>query len=306
MKRTMVRMILAGVVVSMVGLVGCDTAAPAGGGLGSLGNLGGGLNFGGGGGRGGVNGVDAAVHGLGAAGHLVNAAGMSEKDEDALGQSVGVAVTNRYHLVTDQALLKYVNLVGFTVASASSRPGGNYVFGVLETPEVNAMSGPNGYIFVTRGALAMMRDEAELAGVLAHEIGHVCSHDGLEQVKGAEQRAALAEGAQMSGRTAGFAGIADMGVDVITKQGFSQPQEFAADKSGVVIMTAAGYDAASYLRFLQRLQAAEGRAGGGRFMSTHPGVGERVGKVSGQLATVRAGGATLAERFQANVPFAGK
>ena len=171
--------------------------------------------------------------------------------------------------------IRYVNLVGLTVASASPNPGGNWVFGVLETSEVNAFSGPNGYVFVTRGALLHMQDEAELAGVLAHEISHVCSHDGLTQVKAAEQQGAAGRRRCRRGRDPQvhpFSALVNSGVNVITSEGYSKPQEFAADQHGVVAMVAAGYDPSSYLRFLQGLQSSGG-ARGGQLMGTHPGIG---------------------------------
>jgi predicted Zn-dependent protease len=213
-----------------------------------------------------------------------------------------VALTNQYGVSADARLKHYVMLVGLTVASASPNPNGNWVFGVLESSDVNAFSGPNGYVFVTRGAIARMHDEAELAGVLAHEISHVCTHDGLKQVQAAEQRGALSETMKAGApEQQQFAALADAGVDAITKQGYTQPQEFAADTGGVGIMAAAGYDPASYLRFLQRLAVHGGGSGAGGVMSTHPGLGDRVLRVSRQLQGRPAGGATLAERFAANV-----
>ena len=72
--------------------------------------------------------------------------------EDGMGQSVAVSLTNTYPLTKDEKLNKYVSLVGLTIVNASDRPVGNWQFGVLESNEVNAFAGPNGYIFVTRGA----------------------------------------------------------------------------------------------------------------------------------------------------------
>ena len=88
-------------------------------------------------------------------------------------------------------------------------------------------------------------------------------------------------------------------MDVLTRQGYDQKQEFAADQDGVKIMAAAGYNPRSYLAFLQRLQAA-GAAGGGQLMSTHPGIGDRVAKVSAEINGMRPGGATLPQRFRDN------
>ncbi len=82
---------------------------------------------------------------------------------------------------------------------------------------------------------------------------------------------------------------------------FTQPQEHDADALALKLVSGAGYDAQSYLRFLQRLKTLEGSASGGRLMSTHPGVSSRIGRVSDQLRTIKPGGATLANRYAAMV-----
>jgi predicted Zn-dependent protease len=231
------------------------------------------------------------AHGLNALVHAGSAISLSEQDEPDLGESIAVAITNQYHLTTDERLARYVALVGLTVASASPNPSGNWVFGVLETPEVNAFSTPNGYVFVTRGALMRMQDEAELAGVFAHEIGHVCHHDGLNQIKAAEWKSAAVEGSQANARTAQLSGAADAGLNAVTNTAYSQPQESAADAAAVQIVYAAGYDPHSFLRFIQNNET-----GGGGF-STHPGGAKRAQTISAQIAKLRPGGATMAQRF---------
>jgi predicted Zn-dependent protease len=247
------------------------------------------------------------AHALGAGMHGLNAVTLGERQENAIGESVAVAITNRYQLVPNDNLQRYVMLVGLTVANSSPNPNAKWIFGVIDTPEVNAFSGPNGYVFITRGALMRMRDEAELAGVLAHEVGHVCHHDGLEQVRAAEGRGFVSEGMQAgSGQVAQFAALADAGVDLLTKQAYSQPQELNADRMAVQITSAAGYDPSSYLHFLQRLQQeGSGGAGAGQLMSTHPNIGLRIQTVSGELRNARQGGATLARRFASNTGMPG-
>jgi predicted Zn-dependent protease len=240
-------------------------------------------------------------HAIKALGKQINVMSLSEEDEDSIGQSVGVVLTNQYGLTQNKQLEYYVMLVGLTVANASPNPSMKWVFGVLETSEVNAFSGPNGYVFVTRGAIAQMRDEAELAGVLAHEVAHCVNHDGLKQVKAAEQQGAFSEFMKAGGgQYAELAAIADVGVEAITKKGYSQPQEFKADQDGVKILKAAGYDPASYLRYLQRMQQGGSAARGGSLMSTHPGLGERVRLVTKEVQAMGAGGATLQQRFAAH------
>lgn len=225
-----------------------------------------------------------------------NAASLSEKDEDAIGQSVAIAITNQYPLVQNPNLQRYVNLVGLTVASVSPNAGGNWIFGVVESPEINAFSGPNGYVFITHAAFNQMRDEAELAGVLGHEIAHVCNHDGLNQIKANEARGAFNDFANSAGsRIAQLSAFADNGLDVVTKTGYSQPQEFKADEQGTRFMSAAGYNPQSYLNFLMRMQGMI--AQGGHIMDTHPDMSQRIQRVSREIQTLPRSGATLPDRF---------
>jgi predicted Zn-dependent protease len=243
------------------------------------------------------------AHALSAAAHFGNAVTIGPAQENAIGESVGMAITNRYPLVANDRLQRYVMLVGLTVANASPNPSAPWMFGVIDSPDVNAFSGPNGYVFITRGAVMQMKDEAELAGVLAHEVGHVVAHDGLEQVRGAEQRGALNDIMKAGGqRTEQFSAVADLGADVLTKQAYSQPQELKADAAAVQIMTGAGYDPTSYLRFLQRMQ---GLSGGGAVLSTHPNIGLRIQTVQKELGNTRRAGATLADRFASNARLSG-
>src|SRR5687767_12680057 len=193
---------------------------------------------------GGCSGVGNAIGGAvgGTTGNLIKAGGtageamsLNESHEPALGQSVAVVVTNRYPLTNDTALNKYVGLVGLTIASITAQPDANWVFGVLESDEVNAFSGPSGYVMVTRGALRQMQDESELAGVLAHEIAHVVRKHGLTAVKNAGYQKALGQAATASQDAAQFSAIADGLTDVAFK-GYSREDEAQADETAVIYL----------------------------------------------------------------------
>jgi predicted Zn-dependent protease len=240
--------------------------------------------------------VTSLVQGLGKG---AKALSLSEKDEPALGESVALQATNRYPIYQDQNLNKYVTLVGRTVGAASALPNIKYYFAILDTDQVNAFSGPHGFVFITRGALSRMKDESELAGVLGHEIGHICKHHGLNAVRTAATADTAKTLAQSDQRVAGFTQGADDLGDVIMNKGFSQPQEEEADQEGVKYAIAAGYNPDGYLHFLQRLQAEQGQ--GGHPFGTHPGIADRVKKVQDQIAKSGKGGqgASLQDRFVA-------
>lgn len=244
---------------------------------------------------------------LNAGNKLRQSVGLNEHQERAIGESVSLAATNQYGVTSNEQLAQYVVLVGQTVASRTSRADQPWVFGVLDTDKVNAFSGPGGYVWVTRGAIAMMQDESELAGVLGHEIGHVVKHHGLDAAKKAGMLDAFATAAQSSSKqAAAFGDLSDKVVDIIMNEGFSQPQEFEADAESVKYIAAAGYDPNGFLHFLQRVR--DHQAGGQQAFSTHPGIADRIKKVSDEISAAGTGGkgATLKDRFDANTGRAGK
>src|SRR6478609_5658236 len=98
---------------------------------------------------------------------------MTDAEEQDLGKQVSEKIRTRYGVVQDAAVHRYVNLVGLALAQGSTRPNLPWTFIVLDTDGVNAFAAPGGYVHITKGALALVKNEAELAGVLGHEIVHV-------------------------------------------------------------------------------------------------------------------------------------
>lgn len=208
-----------------------------------------------------------------------------------IGESLAVSLSNSPGLVHDSKLTDYVIKVGLTVASACPRDDIDFTFGVLDTSEVNAYSAPHGYIFVTRGAIEQMQDEAELAGVLAHEIGHIVKNHGIDTL--------VAQGTLRTGVTAAtadqdqqLAGLLGASVDTLLNTEWNKPQETEADLEAVKYLKAAGYDPHGFVRFLSRLPSSEST------LKSHPRSADRIAKVK-QAIGAHTGGATLAERFRA-------
>src|SRR5260221_14471885 len=98
---------------------------------------------------------------------------VSEEEERKIGEDVSAKIRQRFGVVQDPAIHKYVTLVGTTLAQQSERPNLAWTFIVLDTDGVNAFPSPGGFVHITRGALGLIKNESELAGVLGHEIGHV-------------------------------------------------------------------------------------------------------------------------------------
>jgi predicted Zn-dependent protease len=228
----------------------------------------------------------------------IKAGTMDARQERAIGESVSLVLTNEYGVTKNEQLARYVVLVGQTIASRTPRADQPWVFGVLDTDKVNAFSGPGGYVWITRGAIMKMQDESELAGVLAHEVGHVIKHHGLDAAKQAGLTDAFVTGVGSVNGANQFNDATDKITDLIGKQVFTEPQEFEADQESVKYTAAAGYDPDGFLRFLKRIRA-EQQAGGADLFSTHPGLDDRIKRVSDAISSAGTGGhgATMQDRF---------
>jgi predicted Zn-dependent protease len=219
--------------------------------------------------------------------------------QNELGQSIALGILNRYPLSKNKALNQYVNKVGLTVASVSPRPDLNYSFGVLETTEIGAYSTPGGYVFVTQGALNVIHDESELAGVLAHEVAHLVKNHGIEAVKSAKFKDLSSSFVQKFGQKyAAYNQQVEAGLTFALEDGYSRNQEREADADAIKYLVAARYDPRGFVRFLQRMQDRLAKTQRGA-MKTHPGTAERIGSCTRQIAALpNIGGATMTERYQ--------
>jgi predicted Zn-dependent protease len=167
---------------------------------------------------------------------------------------------------------------------------------------------------VTRGAIQSMRDEAELAGVLAHELTHVIEQHGLSAARAAASKAGYLDATKAVLQSDDAVKFIDTGVDAVVRNGYDKPQESAADAGAVQLLIAAGYDPHSYANYLSHLAALQAAAprpsqdpGAAavaikEIMSTHPGIENRFPAVAKEIAEAGSpGGATMKERFRAYV-----
>jgi predicted Zn-dependent protease len=246
---------------------------------------------------------------------------IDEPEEIELGRAVTAALGSRYKLLRDEPLTRYVALVGNTVAVQSDRPDLRYYFGVLDTDEINAFAAPGGYILITRGSLALMRDEATLAGTLGHEVGHVALRHHNETIK-EERQAALKKAGFLSVAQfgLGFANVGGVGGAALHTfgpiaikagadgvfgallKGHSRKEEGEADAVGFKYAVRAGYDPAGLRDFLQAVQdSGKVPAKSGIFANwsaTHPGTEDRLKEQDNQLKTAPTGGRRAAARFE--------
>ena len=231
---------------------------------------------------------------------------MDEPEEIEVGRATTTAIGSRYRLLRDEALTRYVALVGNAVAQRSDRPDMRYYFGVLDADDVNALAAPGGYIFVTRGALVIMRDEATLAGVLGHEIGHIALRHHDATIKAAKRKAAAVSGAQtgLAFTSVGqYSQLLAPAFDAVIEQtlikGHSRAEEGESDTVGFKYAGAAGYDPAGLRDFLKTLHERGAKEQNvAKFFSTHPGTEERLREQEALLQKSAAGGRRNVARFE--------
>lgn len=206
---------------------------------------------------------------------------MSTKQEIALGASNDPAVSAEFGEYSDGTWQAYLNAKGQEMAKISHRPELSWHFKVVDSPVVNAFALPGGYVYFTRGILAHMNSEAQLMGVLGHEIGHVTARHGAEQyTKGILSQVALIGLMISSPKLAQFGESASQGLQLLMLKN-SRENESQSDKLGVDYSSKTGYDAREMAGFFTTLQRISGKAGQRipEFMSTHPDPGDRHNKV---------------------------
>jgi beta-barrel assembly-enhancing protease len=203
-----------------------------------------------------------------------------EADEVKIGRYVAGNLLGAAPLVNDEALQRYVNRIGRWVATTSERPDLKWTFGVVESKDVNAFAAPGGYVFLTRGLYGILRDEAELAGVLGHEIGHVVRRHHLKVMQKSQ---ALGVGSDLIRKRLGDNKIAKSLVGTgaeIMARGLDRDAEFEADRIGVVLAARAGYDPfglPSVLQEIGHIAAADSSVA--LLFKTHPHPDERLARL---------------------------
>ena len=222
---------------------------------------------------------------LGAGKDLATAAGgMDEKEEIAVGREVAGRMLGAAPLVADPGLQAYVNRVGRWVASQTERPDLPWHFGVIDSPAINAFAAPGGYVLITRGLYEILDSEAQLAGVLGHEIGHIVQRHHVTVMQKSAAVSAGAQLAQARDRSAIVSNLIGTGAEVFAR-GLDKSAEFEADRMGVVLAARAGYSPYGLVEVLHKLSARGSEdASLALLFKTHPHPGERLTEIGEALA----------------------
>jgi predicted Zn-dependent protease len=212
---------------------------------------------------------------------------ISESQEIEMGRQGAAEVSASIGLYPNATLQAYVNRIGHSLAARTERPGLPWEFQVVDDASINAFALPGGFIFVTRGLLAHMTTEAELASVLGHEAGHVAARHSVQQLS--RQQVAtigLGVGSVLSPAIAKYGQVAGAGLGLMFLK-YGRADETQSDQLGFRYALASGYDTRQMINVFQMLQRAEQLAGGGRlpeWQSTHPDPGNRIAAVQALVA----------------------
>ena len=213
---------------------------------------------------------------------------MKESEEIAIGKEVAASTLGVYRIIADVKLQRYLNRVGMWVALQSERPGLPWRFAAVESKQINAFAVPGGAVLVTRGMLNMVTNEAELACVIGHEIGHVVRkhHLALLQKDILRQTGTNLLGDQISqGSVQGQAKkfLLAEGSEIFARS-LDRDSEREADNDGVLLAARAGYDANACLGLMKRLAELKQDTGSlASLYKTHPRASERAVDVGGAL-----------------------
>jgi predicted Zn-dependent protease len=208
---------------------------------------------------------------------------ISEQGEIEMGKETDAEIGREYGIYDDPELTRYVARVGQAMVPYTHRPKLEYHFAVLDTPVVNAFAAPGGYVYVTRGILAMMNSESELATVLGHELGHVNARHSVRKLSQMILvQVGLVVGSALSETFAKYAGLAGLGTQLLFLK-FSRDDEREADALGIAYARSGRFNGVEMIKFFTTLQRYGDLSGGHSalpgFLSTHPLNSERIENV---------------------------
>lgn len=203
---------------------------------------------------------------------------VSKDQEIAMGQQADPEVIAQFGLYPNEALQNFINQKGQQMVAVSHRQDLKYQFRIVDSPVINAFAVPGGYVYFTRGIMAHFNNEAQFAGVLGHEIGHIAArHSARQQSKTMLAQIGLVVGMVVSPEFAQFGEQAQQSLALLFLK-FGRDDERESDRLGVEYSTKIGYDAnymADFFRTLQRQQEQSEAEPIPDFLSTHPNPADR-------------------------------
>lgn len=234
---------------------------------------------------------------------------LSTEQEIELGDKAAQEIEKNNKILDDPVIQEYVSEIGMRLARVSPRQDVPYKFTVIDDPKtVNAFALPGGHMYIYTGLMKLCENEAQLASVMAHEIGHVACHHHGESLTRQYEYSMLVNAILGNKSSEG----ADMAAQIIGSLGelhFSRVQESEADRVGMDILWRAGYKPEAMVTFMQRMMQTEGEQGSRifapKFLSSHPATADRVARLQALVqqypADLRAKSPVYAERYKEKV-----
>lgn len=216
---------------------------------------------------------------------------ITPEQEYYIGRTVAATILSQNKPFDRRATTTYLNTVGQYLALCSDRPEtfGGYHFLIMDTPEINAFAAPGGFILVSRGMLRCCKTEDALAGVLAHEIGHVELNHGLQAIDKSRLTAAATILGTEAAKNLGGKDLADLTktfessisdiTSTVMNSGYARKFEIQADKAAVTILERSGYSPNGLVSMLQQMEKNL-KPGGHDFAKTHPAPADRIAELA--------------------------
>ncbi|MBN1274076.1 MAG: M48 family metalloprotease [Candidatus Aminicenantes bacterium] len=226
-------------------------------------------------------------------------ADITEEEEYFIGRAVAALILSKYGIYPDRDLTLYVNKVGNAVVFYSERPEiyDGYHFLILDTEEVNALSAPGGFVFITKGLLRRCRDEEMLACILAHEVGHISAKHGLRSIKNSrlidafqimgQEAMRRYTSAELSRLTGIFEDVLADITESLVERGYDRKYEYEADSLAVTCAVGTGYNPQGLLDFLQTMVENPEKGQGAGWFRTHPRAEDRIKRISRQVSKLK-------------------
>jgi beta-barrel assembly-enhancing protease len=239
-----------------------------------------------------INWADILLRGI----QVVQLSNLSDKQELELGKQVNDQIAREVKLLPQSAPISvYVNQIGQRLAPSSDRPNIPYTFQVVDDKGVNAFATNGGYVYINRGLVTTADNEAQLASVMAHEIGHIAKKHALQQMRKTAQEQLLLGVAGLDRAKA-----IQIGVQVALTLPRSRQAEFEADTSGLNTLGRAGYAKAEMVEFMKKLASSRASL---TILSTHPATTDRIARLQQGLPNAPGNGKEGADKtaYQAKI-----
>lgn len=216
---------------------------------------------------------------------VIQLSNLSDKQEVEFGKQINDGLKSQVRISRDTRLTAYINEVGQRLAKNSTRSNIPYTFQVVEDNSINAFATMGGYVYMNTGLIKLADNEAELASVMGHEIGHIVARHSIKQMKEQALASGIANVAGLDRNTA-----VGIGIELALRRPHSRKAEYESDQLGINMLGKAGYAQSAAPTFMSKLMSQSSTP---TFFSTHPSASDRVTRLKQAVNPAKANGAGL-------------